>query len=120
MARGNGKAPSIVDELIPYIEKELVDCMPELAAAVKVGEGEGSISITMQLKQVKPKRGAKSPTNLVKGEIKTRVRAPRQPIPVELHLDDSGQLAFGYVVEEVEGGEKDAGKGKGKGAGAQA
>lgn len=95
----------IVQDVALHFEKELSDSIAELNEAVIVGEGEASFSCTIQIK--KGKKGKFTAT------MKSRVRAPRAPIEISMHLNTKGQLELGYneiehaPPEEEEEGEEE-------------
>jgi len=93
----------IIETVMLNAEKELADSIEELAEAVKVGEGEASFSFTLQIKKLKKGR--------FQATLKSRVRAPREPISFDLHVDEAtGQLALGF--NEAEHGTDDEGDGE--------
>lgn len=97
----------IVEDVMEHIGKELADAIPELNEAVQFGDGEGSFSVTLQIK-----RGKK---NRFTATLKSRVRSPRPPIEIDMHLEN-GQLRLGY--DEAKHGKEDGPKTGAHGAGA--
>ena len=77
----------IVDHVIKHLERELIDALPELNDGVQTSAAQGSFSATLSIKKAKKGRFS--------GTLASRVRTPREPIEIDLHIDDSGQLSFG-------------------------
>ena len=90
----------LTDAVMPYLEKEVADCAGSLNEAVQVGEGQGSMSMTIHVKRGK--------AGHFKCTIKTRVRSPRPPIELDFHIDKrTKQLAFGFNPTEHGTGEEE-------------
>lgn len=115
MAKRNGKANGhakatdftpIVDTIEQLYGKELADSIAELNEAVQVGEGQASFSTTLHIKRGKNGR--------FKATLTSRIRAPREPIEIDMHVED-GQLVLGF--DEAEHGTDD-GDEEGEGASA--
>ena len=77
----------IVAAVVERFERELIGALPELNAGVNTAQAEGSFSTT--LKVVKAKKGR------FKGSLSCRVRTPREPYELDMHIDDDGQLSLG-------------------------
>lgn len=58
---------------------------------VRTSAAEGSFSCTLQVKSAKKKR--------LKATMTARVRNPREPLEIDAHLDDTGQIALGFGPE---------------------
>lgn len=69
------------------IERELIDAWPELRDSIQTASRQGSFSSTIQLKHKK--------NDHFQATISVRVRAPREPHVLDMHLDDDGQLVLG-------------------------
>lgn len=83
----------IVDKIITAFREQLEEAMPQLNEAVQRGDGEASVTATVQIKRKKKGRFAAS--------LKTRVRAPLEPVEFDCHLDGaSGQLDLGFDEKE--------------------
>ena len=91
-ARANGKAKfdftPIVDQVTGIFSKELADSIGELNEAVAFGEGQASFSCTLQI--------AKQKGGRFKATLKSRIRAPREPMVIDMHLNEAGQLELGF------------------------
>ena len=88
----------ILKVVLASIEGELIDILPELNAAVQRGNGEGSFSSTLHIKKAKKGR--------FKAIVKARVRTPREPIELDMHIDADGQLSLGLPEGWKEGDEE--------------
>ncbi len=89
----------IVQYVMEHLERELIDALPELNDGVQTSAAQGSFSATLAIKKAKKGRFL--------GTLASRVRTPREPIQIDLHIDDSGQLSFG----NPDGWEPDGGDG---------
>jgi hypothetical protein len=90
-ANGHDASPDfrpIVETVETYFGKELSDCIDELNQAVQVGDGQASFSTTLQIKRAKNGR--------FKATLTSRVRAPRVPVEIDMHVED-GQLVLGFI-----------------------
>jgi hypothetical protein len=97
----------IIKKLLDAARDELRATLPELNEAVQ--HGDGSISFTLQVK-----RKGKKKRNLT-AMLTTRVRAPREPIELALHIDDSNQMALGFVPEDEDDEDDDGEETRGGG-----
>jgi len=91
----------IVQEVMAHIESELIDAFPELNMGVQTATASGSFSATLQIKGGKRGRFV--------GKVSARVRTPREPFEIDMHIDDDEQLSLGLPTNwnegEGEGGE---------------
>lgn len=87
----------IVRAVMAHIQQELVDTLPELRAAVAAAAKGASFSTTLQIAKAKKGR--------FKATVGARIRAPREALELDMHVDDSGQLALGLPSGWNEGGE---------------
>lgn len=94
---GNGVYKPIVDSVVRHFAAELWDAIGELNEAAKVGKGQASFTATFSIKKAKKGR--------IAGTLAARVRAPREPIEIDLHFDEDGQLSLGLpdTPDEIEG-----------------
>lgn len=77
----------IVSAVMAFLERDLIEVLPELNAGVQTSAAQGSWSPTLQVK--KGKKGRFSAT------LGSRVRFPREKIELDMHIDDDGQLSLG-------------------------
>lgn len=85
-ALSEGEA-KIVTTVIERIERDLIEALPELNEGVNTAAASGSFSSTLQIKS--GKRGR------FKATVSSRVRTPREPYEIDMHVSDDGQLALG-------------------------
>lgn len=96
----------IVKRIVAQYEIDLIDAMPEMLAGVRASAKQASFTETVTLKPAKK--------NNLHVALAPRVRAARAGLEFEAHIDESNQLALGWVEAEDEPEEGDPEVGKGK------
>ncbi len=92
---------SVVKQVMAHMEREVIESFPELNDGVQTSAAEGSISLTLQVKAAK--------NGNFKGTVSTRVRSPREPLQIDMHMGDDNQLALGLPDPDPDQGEGEAG-----------
>ncbi len=77
----------IMKAILPEIERELIDSLPELEDGVNTSGASGSVSITLAIRAGKRGRFL--------GKLSARVRTPRESIEFDFHVGDDNQLELG-------------------------
>lgn len=96
----------IVKRICAAYELHLIESLPETIAGVRASGKQSSFTETVMLKPAK-----KSNLHI---SLAPRVRAARESIEFEAHIDDDNQLALGWVEAEDEPDDEDPEIGKGK------
>lgn len=96
----------IVKRIMAQVEVDLIDSLPEMMAGVRASAKQASFTETVTLKPAK-----KSNLHV---SLSPRVRAARPGLEFEAHIDESNQLALGWVEAEDEPEEDDPEIGKNK------
>lgn len=99
----------IVKRIVTQYEIDLIDALPEMLAGVRASGKQASFTETVALRPAK-----KSNLHVA---LAPRVRAAREGVEFEAHIDDSNQLALGWVEAEDEPEPEDPEIGKGKSIG---
>lgn len=99
----------IVKRICAAYELHLIESLPEAIAGVRASGKQSSFTETVTLKPAK-----KSNLHI---SLAPRVRAARESIEFEAHIDESNQLALGWVEAEDEPDEDEPEIGKGKSIG---
>jgi hypothetical protein len=89
----------IARRIIAQFELDLLDALPELIAGVRASGKQSSFSETVALKPAKKQN--------LHISLAPRVRAAREVVEFEAHIDDSNQLALGWVEAEDEPEDED-------------
>lgn len=84
----------IVRRILAHFELDLIAAIPETIAGVRVSGKQSSFTETITLKPAK-----KSNLHVA---LAPRVRAAREGVEFEAHIDESNQLALGWVEAEDE------------------
>lgn len=90
-----GKAPSgltkgqqeIVQRVMDHVQAELIAVLPELNAGIQTSGSGGSFSCTLDIKPAKKGRFS--------ARVSARVRTPREPLELDMHIASDGQLELG-------------------------
>lgn len=106
----------LIKRIVSDFRAEMEAALPELAAAVEAGQASGSFTATFQVARISKR---KSGGRRLEAQLKTRVRAPREPRTYDVHLDAKGQLRLG-LGKEAEESPADTGSGGGNGKNASA
>ena len=92
---------AVVEAVVKQFRSELIETFPELNLGVQTSAASGSFSATLSI--------VKARKNRFSGKLKCRIRTPREPLEIDMHLDEDQQLSFGAPTEGWEDDDSDVG-----------